>query len=413
VPAAAFAIAIVWNDHGATTMTNYRVGLLGFGFIGKVHAYAYDVLRWFYNPPPAAGRIVRVLAGRPESTRAAAEMLGAEPAADFREITEAADIDIVHICTPNALHAEALLSALAHHKHIYCDKPLTADWTQATAVAAALPAWRGIGQMTLHYRFYPAVMRMKQLADAGALGEVLEFRAFYLHGGSADPNAPWRWKFSAAAGGGVLADLAVHAIDLVEHLIGPLDAVMAEQRTVFLSRPVAAGSREMRAVDAEDQVMMLARSARGARGVITAGKVATGCEDELRVELHGTAGALRYNSMDPHHCEYFDAQHGRTVPLESAGWTRLAAGRRFPPPATGFPSPKAPIGWLEGHVAALANFLQAVEAGEPAEPGLHRGVELEQRIEAVRRSAQRQAWVRIAEVKAQQSAAERLPRGRR
>lgn len=379
-------------------MTTYRVGLLGFGFIGKVHAYAYDVLRWFYNPPPASGRIVRVMAGGPDSTRAAAALLGAEPAEDFREITEAADIDIVHLCTPNARHAEALLSALAHNKHIYCDKPLTADWKQAAQVAAALPAWRGIGQMTLHYRFYPAVMHMKRLADNGALGELLEFRAFYLHGGSADPNAPWRWKFSAAAGGGVLADLAVHAVDLVEHLIGPLDAVLADQRTVFAARPVSPGGSDLRPVDAEDQVMMLARSTGGARGVITAGKVSTGCEDELRIELHGTAGALRYNSMDPHHCEYYDARRGRSEPHDSAGWTRLAVGRRFPPPATGFPSPKAPIGWLEGHVAALANFLQAVAAGEPTEPGLHRGVELEQRIEAVRRSAQRQTWVRIAEV---------------
>ncbi len=379
-------------------MTTYRVGLLGFGFIGKVHAYAYDALRWFYAPPPAAGRIVRVLAGRPESTRAAAAMLGAEPATDFRRITEAADIDIVHICTPNVHHAEALLSALAHGKHVYCDKPLTADWKQAAAVAAALPAWRGIGQMTLHYRFYPAVMRMKQLADEGALGDLLEFRAFYLHGGSADAGAPWRWKFSAAAGGGVLADLAVHAVDFVEHLIGPLAAVMAEQRTVFAARPAAAGSRELRPVDAEDQVLLLARSAGGARGVITAGKVATGCEDELRIELHGTAGALRYNSMDPHHCEYYDARRGRGAPPDAAGWTRLAAGRRFPPPGTGFPSPKAPIGWLEGHVACLANFLQAVRSGEPAEPSLYRGVELEQRIEAVRLSARRQAWVDVAEI---------------
>lgn len=378
-------------------MNSVRVGLLGFGFIGKVHAYCYRVLRWFYDPPPIEGKIVRVVAGRRDSTRQAAAMLGAEPAADHRAITEADDIDVVHICTPNALHREALLSALASGKDIYCDKPLTADWAAAVRVAAALSNWTGVGQMTLHYRFYPAVMHMKRLADSGLLGRLLEFRAMYLQSGATDPQAPWRWKYSAAAGGGVLADLAVHAIDLLEHLVGPLVEVIADRTIAFPTRPISAGAKETRAVDAEDLAMILARTSHGALGVITAGKTSLGCEDELRLELHGTEGALRYNSMEPHYYEFF-RRPNQEVDSESSGWIRVAAGRRFPAPGTGFPSPKAPIGWLEGHVACLANFLTAVATRKAVEPSLRRGIELERILEAVRRSVQGRRWVQVSEV---------------
>ena len=57
-----------------------------------------------------------------------------------------------------------------------------------------MPDYRGVAQMTFQNRFFPATMRAKQLLDAGALGQVLEFRACYLHGGNADPDSPMRWR---------------------------------------------------------------------------------------------------------------------------------------------------------------------------------------------------------------------------
>ena len=76
--------------------------------------------------------------------------------------------------------------------------------------------------MTFQNRFFPATMRAKQLIEQGALGEVLGFRACYLHGGSASPDAPLKWKLTAAAGGGVIADLASHVLDLVDWLDRPV-----------------------------------------------------------------------------------------------------------------------------------------------------------------------------------------------
>ena len=81
------------------------------------------------------------------------------PRTDYRAVTENPEIDIVHICTPNHLHREALLSAMRQQKHIYCDKPLVATLAEAEEIEAALPDYRGTAQMTFQNRFFPATLR--------------------------------------------------------------------------------------------------------------------------------------------------------------------------------------------------------------------------------------------------------------
>lgn len=377
-------------------MKVYRVGILGFGFIGKVHAYGYVNLPLFYVPVPLHARITHVVTGRSESAEKARAALGAEVAAtDYRVITENPEIDIVHICTPNHLHQEALLSAMQHQKHIYCDKPLVATAAEAETIQAALADYRGIAQMTFQNRFFPATMRAKQLVEAGALGDILSFRACYLHGGSANPDAPAKWKLTTEAGGGVIADLASHVLDLVDWLIGPFGSLTAATKIAYPERPSADDPTQRVPVDAEDAVTLLARMRSGALGTIEATKIATGAEDELRLEIHGTRGALRFNEMDPHHLEFHDA----TAPDQPLGglrgWNRIDTGQRYPAPASSFPSPKAAIGWLRGHVACLANFLQAVAAGRPAEPGLEQGIRIQKLMDGVRRSAAENRWIDI------------------
>ncbi len=371
----------------------YRVGILGFGMIGKVHAYGYATLPFYYDPPPLVARITHIVTGRMETAEKARQMLGADVAAtDFRAVTENPEIDIVHICTPNDRHCEALLSAMAHQKHIYCDKPLVATVEEARQIAAALHDYRGTAQMTFQCRFFPATLRAKQLIEEGRLGRILQFRAAYLHAGSADPNAPARWKLTAAAGGGVIADLASHAIDLVEHLAGPICAVMADTLVAYPERPAPGNVGGRVTVDVEDSALILARLHSGAHGTIEATKIATGAEDELRLEIHGTHGAMRFNLMDPHHLEFYDA----TVPSGPLGglrgWNRIDAGQRYAAPATGFPTPKAAIGWTRAHVASLANFLQAIAEKRQASPGLEQGIRVQNLMESVRKAARGKKW---------------------
>ena len=378
-------------------MKQARVGFLGMGFIGKVHAYGYVNLSMFYDPMPLEARITRICTGHKDSARKAAAVYGAEAVTDYRRITEDPEIDIVHICTPNHLHKDALLSAMAHGKHIYCDKPLTATWDEAREIEAALPQYRGTAQMTLQCRFFPATMRARQLVEAGFLGQVLEFRAAYLHAGSADPTAPLKWKLSGAAGGGVVADLGPHVMDLVHWLLGDYEALTVTTSIAYPTRPSAADPSQRVPVDAEDSFKSLVRLRGGATGTIEATKLSTGAEDELRVEVHGSHGAIRFNSMDPHHLEVYDATVSDRPQGGMRGWTRVDCGQRFPSPASGFPGPKFTMGWVRAHMACLANFLQAVAEGRPGEPGLRQGVYLQRLIEVTRQSAAGGQWIKVRE----------------
>ncbi len=374
----------------------YNVGLLGFGFIGKVHAYGYVNLPLFYEPVPLRARLTHVVTSRAETAEKARQTVGADVATtDYRVVTANPHIDIVHICTHNHLHKEALLSALRHQKHIYCDKPLVATMEEAEEIEAALIGYRGVAQMTFQNRFFPATMRAKQLIEAGALGQILGFRVCYLHGGSASPAAPLKWKLTAGAGGGVIADLASHLLDLVDWLIGPFAAVMAATQIAYPQRPSPGDAGEKLAVDAEDCVMFLARMQSGALGTVEATKIATGTEDEIRLEVHGSRGALRYNGMDPHYLEFHDAQAAEGPLGGLRGWNRIQSGQRYPAPAASFPSPKAAMGWIRSHVACLENFLQAVAQGRPAEPGLPQGIRVQRMMDCLRRSAAEQRWVNV------------------
>jgi predicted dehydrogenase len=382
--------------------------------IGKVHAYCYSVLPFYYEgilPPAASGvtpqnvplrqdplplsaRITHVVTRRAETAEKARQSVGADVAAtDYRAVTENPDVDIVHICTPNREHRPALLSAMRHQKHIYCDKPLVATMPEAEEVRSALAGYRGIAQMTFQNRFFPATLRAKQLLAAGALGQVLGFRACYLHGGSASPDAPLQWKLSGAGGGGVIADLASHLLDLLEWLLGPLGSVMAATGIAYPERPSPADPAQRVPVDAEDCVMFLARLPSGALGTIEATKIATGTEDEIRLEIHGARGALRYNGMDPHHLQWHDARAEDQPWGGMRGWNHIDCGQRYGHPAARFPSPKAAIGWIRGHVACLENFLEAVAQGRPAQPALEQGIRVQYLMECLRQSAAEQRWV--------------------
>ena len=367
-----------------------RVGFVGFGFIVKVHAFACRAMPFYYPHLPRA-RFVALCTSRRESAEAAAKLFDFPRATtDFREVTEADDVDVVHIATPNRYHKDALLSAMAAGKHIYCEKPLVASLEEAREVESALSAYRGIAQMVLQNRFFPATLKARELVEEGFLGRILSFRGAYLHSGSADPEAPLKWKLSRReAGGGVLFDLGSHLIDLSMHLAGDFAEVDCRTAVAFSERPALDGSGRV-PVDAEDLALVVARTAGGALGTLEASKIATGALDELRLEIHGTRGAMRFNSMRPNWLEVYDAKRGE-------GWTALDTVNRFPPPAAPLPGPKFSIGWIRSHCACLANFVQAIATGQPAEPSLAVGVRLHEVMDACYRSADRLQPVQVRE----------------
>ena len=376
-------------------MKVYKVGIIGFGFIGKVHAYGHINLPLFFEQQNFETTITHVCTAHKDSAEKAAAKLGIKFAVtDYREITENPDIDIVHICTPNNLHKDALLSAINHNKHIYCDKPLVADMNEACEIKRALKNYSATAQMTLQNRFFPATIRAKQLIEEGEIGEVLEFRACYLHSGNVNPNTPLKWKLDTKSGGGVIADLASHVMDLIHFFLGDYKAVIAHTKIAYSQRPLANDSNNMVKVEAEDYVQMLARMKCGAVGNIEASKIATGTEDEIRFEIHGSKGALRFNGMNPHHLEFYDTSLKNIPNGGVRGWTAIDTGQRFAHPAE-FPGPKFAIGWIRSHMQCLYNFLESVYNNQAGNPGLEQGIYIQSLIDKVKESALKEKWIEI------------------
>jgi predicted dehydrogenase len=369
------------------------VGIIGYGFMGKVHAFGYRSIPFYYDPPPLEVRLVGVATSSPETAEAARLHGGFELAtSDWRRLIERKDIAIVDICSPNPLHAEQLEAAMAAGKHIYCDKPLTVTMEEAEEVRGALAGWKAIGQVAFHNRFFSGMLRAKQLVDEGFLGTPIGFRAVYLHSGSVDPSVPLKWKLRASAGGGVIRDLGSHLLDLVDWLAGPVVEIRAETRILHPTRPDGRGG--VQAVDAEDQVIFTARLAGGALGTLEASKIATGAEDDLRLEIHGTRGAIRFDLMQPDFVEMFSLSDADMPLGGSRGWKRVPALHRYPAPA-GFPSARATSGWLRGHVHCQYTFLRAVAEGRQADPSISRGIDVQRLIESAEKSVKTGAWQKV------------------
>ncbi len=362
------------------------VAVLGYGLMGRMHTYGHRTMPIYYDPPPVRTQLRVVCTSREETARRALKSGGfARWTTDWREAVAADDVDIVHVCTPNHLHFEQLRAAIAAGRHIYCDKPVTAGLDDADELEGLLADYDGVAQTVLQYRFFPATIRARQLIKEGFLGRVAHFRASYLHAGSVDPQRAVNWKSTAAAGGGVIRDLGAHVVDLLWWLIGPFESVRCTSRIWSPERPDKDHPGETLTVDVEEAAAMLLRCPDGAFGTVDVSKIATGTEDELRFEVHGRHGALRWNLMDPNYLEVFGEGEPDAAYGGDRGWKRVACVQRYPGAA--FPGPKFSIGWVRAHVECLHAFLQCIAEGKQPEPSLRDGLHLQRVLEAIRQSA--------------------------
>ena len=378
--------------------TTLGVGIVGFGFMGRTHTYGYRTIPLYYSEVPVRFRLKGICDTRPDAVRYAMEHCGFEfGAADHRELIERDDIHIIHVCTPNVYHKPVILDAIRAGKHVYCDKPLAAGFAECREIVDALEkAGKGlVTQVALQYRFVPCTMRARQLIDSGFLGRVFSFRAGYYHSSSIDPQKPLTWKLDKTmGGGGVLFDLGSHVLDLLGYLIGPFDRLVAESETFVKRRPLAA-TGEMVDVKADDVSVLLVRTKDGALGTVEASKMATGLNDELRVEIHGEKGALRFNLMDPNWLEVYDVRDASGPIGGLRGFKKIETVGRFPAPGGAFPSPAFNIGFLRCHVACLHNFLSAIAGKATAHPTFAEAAELQRLMELGYASAGQRGWVSL------------------
>lgn len=368
------------------------VGMLGYGFMGKVHSECYRQLRTHYDPWPADIRFVGIATRHQRSADHAREQIGYEFATtDWRKVVEHPEVDVVNVCTPNDQHHEQVLAAIAAGKHVCCDKPLAANFDQAQEMACAAHRGGTVHQMTQNYRFVPALRRAKQLVEEGFLGRPYTFRAAYLHGGSSDPSRPVGWKMQD---GGTLHDLGAHVMDLVRHLWGEFDEVTARRAIFVAERPATADSPDMVTITGDDAAWLIVRLTNGAIGTIETSKVATGVEDELRIELHGDKGALRFNLMDPNWLDVYDARRLDGAFGGERGFQRIAACARDET-TPHVPPSRGTVGWMHFHLASLHSFVVNVVNRTVGSPNFFDGWAAHEVFRAAEESHRTGTWVKV------------------
>ncbi len=376
-------------------MSSFRIGLIGYGGIGRVHALAYRSIPFYYALPQRTIQIAAVATTRPETAQAAADEIGCEAwTADFRELLARPDIDAIDCCTPNDTHEAILVAAAQAGKHIYCDKPLAMGVEDGRRIVAAVRAAGVLGGMTFNVRFYPAMQRAKQLMEDGFIGRVFSFRGRYYRSSYIDPLKPMSWRLSRArSGGGALLDLGSHALDLLRCLLGDFAAVQATFDTVIKERPAAAGSSERIPVEVDDIALLHVRTVDGVIGSVEASRMGTGKTNELVIEIFGERGALRFDAAEPAWLEVYDARDPDKPQGGLRGVRRVETGGRF----DGAHAPDWTMApdFVRSHAECQYRFFRAVSDGRSPVPSLEDGLHIQLTVAAAERSSREGCWVRL------------------
>ena len=226
-----------------------QAAIVGTGYIAAVHAAALHEV----------GVEVAAVCGR---TRERAEAFGrGRPYGDLRELLATEQVDAVHVCTPNDVHAEQALVALEHGAHVVCEKPLTVSTEESDRLVRAAAERGLVGATCYHARSYPLVEHMRAEAAAGALGKVTFVHGRYLCDDILYPASGWRMDPARSGPSYVVGDLGTHWLDLAEHVTGlRIAEVLADFRS-FAGGPL------------EDYAALLLRFDGGASGslVLSAG----------------------------------------------------------------------------------------------------------------------------------------------
>jgi len=382
-------------------VADLKAAVAGVGFIGVVHVEALRRL---------GVEVVGVCAQTPDLAREVGLRYPLPHIYDgFDELLDDPTVDVVHVATPNHLHASQVRQAIAAGKHVVCEKPLALTSTESGELAELARESGRVCAVNFMARFYPQVREMRERCRRGDLGDLFAVHGSYLQDWLLW-QTDWNWRLDPALGGSLraVADIGSHWLDLVEFVTNRrIEAVLgdlatfvsvrlrpsAEVETFSASKPDA-GVAEV-PMQTEDAASVLLHLEGGARGSLTVSQVAAGRKNALAFEVDGSRASAAWCSERPE--ELWIGHRDRANELLLRDPTLLT------PEARG--STSMPGGHSEGFQETFRELYRivyaAVAAGAPPavpdyptfEDG-HRAVLVG---EAIARSARRARWTEVYE----------------
>ena len=265
---------------------NLRIGVIGAGRIGKIHA------------ENLATRVacVEVAAIADVDLKSAQELAARlhvpQALADYHAILADASIDAVAICSSTDTHAQIIIEAAQAGKHIFCEKPISHDLAKIDAALAAVEKAGVKLQIGFNRRFDPNFAHVREMVAQGKIGAPQIVRIT-----SRDPAPPPISYIKLS--GGMFLDMTIHDFDMARFLTG------SEVLEVFTSAGVMVDPAIGEAGDVDTAVIIL-RFANGAIGTIDNCRKAVYGYDQ-RVEVFGSGGMLQALNNTPHNDIYAHA----------------------------------------------------------------------------------------------------------
>jgi predicted dehydrogenase len=361
------------------------IGLVGSGFMGRAHAFAFHAVSQIFDLPLKPELAVLADQNEAQAAEAARQLGFAKAVGDWRTLVADPLVDVVSITTPNHLHKPIALAALQAGKAVYCEKPLAATLADAKQMAEAAQ-----GRLTLvgfNYLKNPIIGLAREIAASGEIGDIIAFRGIHAEDYMVDAEAPHSFR-TEPVGGGVLMDLGSHIVSLARYLVGPVEEVSAATGTLYPTRPAPGGPKPV-AIDDHGHVVV--RFKNGVLGTITASWVTPGRKMQLDFELVGSRGSLVFTQERFNELRLYSAGDSE----KRKGFKTLLTGPDTPPYGNFCPAPGHQLGFNDLKTIEAAHLIDALASGKGASPDFQEAYEIQRTVTASLRSAEALAWVRV------------------
>lgn len=383
------------------TRQSLGVAVVGFGWMGHVHARAYSRVLQHYPELTLTPELVVVADPEPDRLSDAIQRYGfAHSTARWQDVLADDRVQAVSVTAPNFLHREIGEAVARAGKHLWIEKPVGLLASDAETIAAAIVESQLQSAVGFNYRNAPAVEHARTLIEHGAIGTVTNARFMLLTDYAAHPHGALTWRFQRVQGGsGVLGDLASHGVDLARYLLGEIDSLVADTAIFIRERPKPTGAAshfalaeggEVGQVENEDYLNCLLRFASGARGSLESSRISVGDQCNYGFEIHGTKGALywdfrRMGELGVSLGENYLDQTVQTV-LVGPGHGETGAFQ----PGSGIA-----LGYDDLKVIEAARFLQSIADDRPYGATIEDAVHSAKALDCMTTSARDQRWVTL------------------
>lgn len=290
-------------------MKNIPVGIIGGGLMGREMASAFA--RWCALTDVSARPVLTAVADlNPETLSWFTRIPSCtQLVADYRELLQNPEIEVVYVAVPHHLHEAIYLDVLAAGKDLLAEKPFGIDLPAARRIVDAVNTSGRFVRCSSEMPFFPGALRAFDLARSGTLGRLLEVTSGFHHSSDLDPAKPANWKrLSAICGeGGVLNDLGMHACHVPLRLGWKPKSLFAQLQKGYPVRPDGKGGTT--ACDTWDNAMLHTWIDHDGTEVpmrLEMKRLAPGATNTWFLEILGTDGGVRFTTAEPKTLHVFE-----------------------------------------------------------------------------------------------------------